>query len=344
MLRIASVSSATLIILIGLYSVVTAQTTEVPHWQEHRWREHYLQSLNQMREIDPDSSVFAALYRLNDQFVDKFISPTTGETREQVYQRLSPFSTDEFRKHTAIILDSYRVGDCDSTLAGQCYMLTIMLWALTDKVLIPMGTTVSWDVVTDPNYRPEWADWNIPVAASGDVATSTPMIAPVATSTPLTVATGEQIFAEIERLGDSNFNRLYKNRDLRITAYWNKILSFYYGVAEVKKPTTPPTYWGTSRGVGLWFFDYTTPHDGQIIVAARAGETVASVRTYDCKVREIRNNTLSLSACNEVVANSPGSGSSLEASEIPNVATRSDPTQISGLKAVNVPLPLGDLE
>ena len=341
--RVVIISLTVLIVLTGLYSVVMAQTTEVPHWQEHKWREHYLQSLSQMREIDPDSFVFTALYLLNDQYVDKFISAQTGETREQVYQRLSPFSTSEFNKHTAILLESYRAGDCESTLSGQCYMLTIMLWATTDKVLIPMGTTVSWTTVTDPDYRPEWADWNIRAAASGVVATSTPILTPVSSPTPtrLTVATGEQIFAEIDRLGYAAFNDLYGKQDLRITANWNKSISgdFYYGVAEVKKPTTSPTYWGTEIS-GFWFFDYTTPHDGQIIVAAGAYKLFASTRTYDCTVKRVHNNTLSLRACDEVSSGSTGSGSSMETAEISDVATHSNLSEVSDMGVGSPPSPL----
>lgn len=197
MLKIVIVSLAVLTFLIGLYSV-TAQETEVPHWKEHKWREHYLQSLKQITETDPDNPIITALYRLNDHLVDKFIAQQTGETREQVYQRLSPFSTSDFYKHAVIMLESYRAGNCESTLTDQCYMLTIMVWALVDKGLIPLGSTYPWSSITDPNYRPEWADWNIPLPSDdvdnplltprptlAPVPSPRPTLAPVPTTTPV---------------------------------------------------------------------------------------------------------------------------------------------------------------
>ena len=340
MLKVVIVSLAVLTLLIGLYSVIMAETSEVPHWQEHSWREHYLQSLYQLRDIDADNSLFTLLYLLNDQYVDNFISPKTGETREQVYQRLNPFSTDDLKKHTAIILETYRVGDCESTLSDQCYMLTVILWAIVDKAIIPLGnTTVSWSVVTDPNYKPEWADWNIPTASNGDVVP--PILVPTSTPTRLSIATGEQIFAEIDRLGVSAFNLLYKERDLRVTATWNKSITgnYYYGISEVKKPTTSPIYWGTEFS-GLWFFDYTTLHDGQIIVGAGAYNLYASVRTYDCRVKRVHNNTLSLRSCKRVGSDSSGSDSSIEASEILSVATHSSLPEVSNTGVSNMPSPL----
>ena len=201
-----------------------------------------------------------------------------------------------------------------------------------------------------PTTTPTATATSTPTTTPTATATSTPTLTPTATATPtptptvtptptptatptptrLTVATGKQIFAEIERLGVSSFNQLYKERDLRITANWNKSISgsFYYGVAEVKKPSVSPTYWGTVIASGLWFFDYTTPHDGQLIVAAGAYDLFASVRTYDCTVREVRNNTLSLRACDEVDGSNSGSGGSIEVSVIQNVVTHSSVREV----------------
>ncbi len=128
--------------------------------------------------------------------------------------------------------------------------------------------------------------------------TATPR--PTATPYPLIEdTTGPSIFEEIDALGASEFNRLYRGRGLHIGAYWHGRIdnALTYGVSLVEEPSNELVFQG--RGAGRsWRYSHTEPHDGKVIVGTNVFSVSGSGwRTYYCTVGHYRDGTLFLSAC-----------------------------------------------
>ena len=147
------------------FETIRAQESN-PHYQVFNHREWYLRSLWQAQEETPDSFVLPILFGLSNTYIRNFVLPNTGEEFQTAKARIvSSLGADpsDLEVHTAVILESYTVGSCSGALDGQCYLLTIMHWAIGAQILGPLaGTTVTYDSVTANDYQPEWADWNIP--------------------------------------------------------------------------------------------------------------------------------------------------------------------------------------
>ena len=163
--RILLASVSVLLIFVALIASQTPilAQEDKPHWQVHNYREHYLQSIWQLYE-SPQGSQTADLLAdlLNDTYVSNYISPNTGETRLEVYVRLDEFANDKMRLHTAVILEAFNAGNCAAPTQDQCLMLRVLLWAMTEQMLIPAGSTIPWSDITALDYHPSWADWDIP--------------------------------------------------------------------------------------------------------------------------------------------------------------------------------------
>ena len=174
-----------LIIIVGIglaatvLSTIRAQESQ-PHYKVYNHREWYLQSLWQVHQQTPDSFFLPILYGLTDTHIRNFVIPNTGEdlqiAKARIVSDLGPNPSD-LEVHTAAIMESYTAGSCSGARDGQCYLLTITHWAIGAQILGPLaGATVSYDTVTADDYKPEWADWNIPRPSATGMPQPVPVI------------------------------------------------------------------------------------------------------------------------------------------------------------------------
>ena len=185
-----------LIIIIGIVlagtflSSVSAQQAPKPDHKTYNYREWYLQGVWQVHSRTPDSPALGVLFGLSETYIRNFVMPNTGEdyntARVRIVSALGKNPSD-LRVHTAVVIEAYRAGNCAGQLDGQCYMLSIMHWALSEQVMPALGSTVTYESVHADDYEPEWANWNIPRPSKGQGPGTTPVPTPVApppTQTP----------------------------------------------------------------------------------------------------------------------------------------------------------------
>lgn len=103
------------------------------------------------------------------------------------------------------------------------------------------------------------------------------------------------IFAEIEKFGAEEFNKVYGDHTIKITAHWEGSLLGIYGVAKFKTPTEELVFVGD--GSGFWIDSHTEPNDGLVIVARGVYERYRGHETYICKVKYYRKGALNLVDC-----------------------------------------------
>ena len=141
-----------------------------------------------------------------------------------------------------------------------------------------------------------------PTETPTPIPTTTPT--PTATPYPLLIdVTGRSIFREIENLGEDEFIRLYDGHTIEISTFWDSTItnSFAYAVAVIKEPTKDLVFWGSSPiGILSWTFTRTDPHDGQVVVAGGAYDSIPSRRTYSCRVENYQGGTLHLTRCDKI--------------------------------------------
>lgn len=158
------------------------------------------------------------------------------------------------------------------------------------RVLAPTRTPV-------PKWTPRPTRTPVPTATLTPTNTSAP---PTPTPTPynrLYDVLERDIFAEVEKFGEEEFNKVYGGHTIKITARWEGSISgaYGYGVAKYKTPSEELVFMGF--GEGFWIYSRTEPHDGQIIVASGVYELYKGQETYICKVKRYRAGTLDLTDC-----------------------------------------------
>ena len=159
-----------------VHAIAPAQTSNATStYRTYTFREWYLQSVWQTHRQNPQNYILPILYGLSDTYVKNFVVPNTGENfhaaKTRILSALGPNPSD-IEIHTAIILESYTAGDCSDQLDGQCYLLTIMHWAIAAQILDTQYELYS--MVTAPDYTPLWANWNIPRPSLGSPNPFTP--------------------------------------------------------------------------------------------------------------------------------------------------------------------------
>ena len=146
------------------HAIAPAQASNATStYRTYTFREWYLQSVWKIHRQNPQDRVLAILYGLSDTHVENFVVPNTGEdfhaAKTRILSALGPNPSD-LEIHTAIILESYTAGECSNQLDGQCYLLTIMHWAIAAQILDTQYEL--YGMVIAPDYTPVWANWNIP--------------------------------------------------------------------------------------------------------------------------------------------------------------------------------------
>ncbi len=197
--------------------------------------------------------------------------------------------------------------------------LSILVLAACGGEPTPTPTPMPTETPT-PTFTP-LATWT-PRPTSTPTPTSTPIPTATALPTPTPTATAlptptptatalptptpynrlydvleRDIFAEVEKFGEEEFNKVYGGHTIRIDARWEGSISgaFGYGVAKYRTPTEHLVF--VVHGAGVWIYSHTKAHDGLVIVAKGVYEYFKGHETYICAVKDFRAGTLNLTGC-----------------------------------------------
>ena len=120
------VAAGAIIAIIGFglialtFSQTQAQDSEPSH-KTFSYREWYLQGVWQVYAQTPDNSVLSDLFGLSDTYIRNYIVPNTGEdfqtAKTRIASSLGP-DPSPLQIHTAVILESYTVGNCSGQFEG----------------------------------------------------------------------------------------------------------------------------------------------------------------------------------------------------------------------------------